>query len=210
MKTNLCNVGLAIACFITPVAVADTVLPVIADEVKFTLSDAELTGVSGQHLSQIVEHEGAAFIKLHFKQLSLPKGAVLRVKSATTDEMVEYTDSQLDWFAQSISGDALVIELIANAKGQQGQFELDYYMAGKDTAEQEMSTLSTCGVNERKDVACWEDSHPEKVAWTTPVARLLINGRSLCTAWRVGPDNRMFTNNHCVESGTLTLPYARR
>lgn len=202
MKTNLCNVGLAIACFITPVAMADTVLPVIADEVKFTMSDAELTGVSGQHLSQIVEHEGAAFIKLHFKQLSLPKGAVLRVKSATTDEMVEYTDSQLDWFAQSISGDALVIELIANAKGQQGQFELDYYMAGKDTAEQEMSTLSTCGVNERKDVACWEDSHPEKVAWTTPVARLLINGRSLCTAWRVGPDNRMFTNNHCVESET--------
>ena len=101
-----------------------------------------------------------------------------------------------------ISGDALVIELIANEQGLQGQFELDYYMAGKDSAEQEMSTLSTCGVNERRDVACWQDSYPEKVAWTTPVARLLINGRSLCTAWRVGPDNRMFTNNHCVDSET--------
>lgn len=60
---------------------ADTALPVIADEVKFTLSDAELTGISGQHLSQVVKHQGAAFIKLHFKQLSLPKGAILRVKS---------------------------------------------------------------------------------------------------------------------------------
>jgi V8-like Glu-specific endopeptidase len=29
------------------------------------------------------------------------------------------------------------------------------------------------------------------------VARLLINGVELCSAWRVGPNNRMFTNHHC-------------
>ena len=73
-------------------------------------------------------------------------------------------------------------------------------MAGKSADEEALATLSTCGVNERRDVACWQESHPDKVAWTTPVARLLINGRSLCTAWRVGPDNHMFTNNHCVAS----------
>lgn len=107
MKTNLCNVGLAIACFFTPIVMADTALPVIADEVKFTMSDAELTGMSSQHLSQIVKHEGAEFIKLHFKKLSLPKGAILRLTSATTDEVVEYSDSQLDWFAQSILSQAM-------------------------------------------------------------------------------------------------------
>lgn len=94
-----------------------------------------------------------------------------------------------------------MIELIPNAKGEIGQFEIDYYMAGNESlAESEL--LSTCGINERKDVACWQDSHPEKVSWSSPVARLLINGRSLCTAWRVGPDNRLFTNNHCVSTAS--------
>jgi hypothetical protein len=32
------------------------------------------------------------------------------------------------------------------------------------------------------------------------VARLLINGVELCTAWRVGVNNRLLTNNHCVAS----------
>jgi lysyl endopeptidase len=32
------------------------------------------------------------------------------------------------------------------------------------------------------------------------VARLLINGTELCTAWRVGPNNRMLTNHHCLET----------
>jgi PKD repeat protein len=32
------------------------------------------------------------------------------------------------------------------------------------------------------------------------VARILIGGGSLCTAWRVGPDNRVFTNNHCTST----------
>ncbi|NOH72288.1 peptidase [Vibrio pectenicida] len=202
MNTHLCSVGLALVCISSPVVVADTAIPVIADEVKYTLSHAELTGISGNKLTQTVKHKGASFIKLHFKQLSLPQGALLRVKSPTTGEMVEYNASQIDWFAQSISGDSLVIELVANSKGHYGQFELDYYMAGRDTAEQEVAKLSTCGVNERRDVACWEDTHPDKVAWSSPVARLLINGRSLCTAWRVGPNNHMFTNNHCVESAS--------
>lgn len=117
--------------------------------------------------------------------------------------MVQYSSSQTDWYEQSIFGDQISIELIPNAQGEMGQFEIDFYMACKETAtrfESNNTTLSTCGVNERKDVACWQDSHADKVAWSSPVARLLINGRSLCTAWRVGSDNKLFTNNHCVSS----------
>ena len=62
------------------------------------------------------------------------------------------------------------------------------------------TTESTCGVNERRDVACYKSSHPTEYAHTKPVARLLIGGRSLCTGWRVGNDNHMFTNNHCIEN----------
>ena len=212
MKVILSNLGLAIIWFfsslvnaqlnlsVQPYPPVQPYLPVIADEVKYQLSNQELAETSsGIHTLQL-EHAGASFIKLHFKSLSLPKGSVLRLKSNTSSEVVEYRDSQIDWFAQSISSDSVVIESISNSNGQHVQFEIDYYMVGKSADEETLATLSTCGVNERKDVACWEDSHADKVAWTTPVARLLINGRSLCTAWRVGPDNHMFTNNHCVES----------
>jgi PKD repeat protein len=61
------------------------------------------------------------------------------------------------------------------------------------------SVQSTCGVMERKDVACWESSHPTEYERTRPTAKIFMSG-SVCTAWRVGPDNRVFTNNHCVAS----------
>ena len=212
MKVILSNLGLAIIWFfsslvnaqpnlsVQPYPPVQPHLPVIADEVKHQLSNQELVETSsGIHTLQL-EHAGASFIKLYFKSLTVPKGSVLRLKSNTSSEVVEYRDSQIDWFAQSISSDSVVIESTSNSNGQYVQFEIDYYMVGKSADEETLATLSTCGVNERKDVACWEDSHADKVAWTTPVARLLINGRSLCTAWRVGPDNHMFTNNHCVAS----------
>lgn len=59
---------------------------------------------------------------------------------------------------------------------------------------------STCGALERYDVACYETSHPTEFANSHAVARILIGGSSLCTAWRVGDDNFMLTNNHCVSS----------
>lgn len=42
-------------------------------------------------------------------------------------------------------------------------------------------------------------NHPTEYDHSHPTARLLVNG-SLCTAWRVGEQNRVFTNNHCVDS----------
>lgn len=109
----------------------------------------------------VVEHPKADFIKLHFKSLNLPQGSAIRLTSRDGTEVVQYTESQQSWFAQSLFGDQVLIELIPNAKGEIGQFEIDYYMAGNESlAESEL--LSTCGINERKDVACWQDSHPEK------------------------------------------------
>ncbi|PTP15418.1 peptidase [Vibrio sp. 10N.286.51.C3] len=212
MKVILSNLGLATTCLfssfvnaqpqliVQPQLSIQPHLPVIADEVMYQLSHQTLTETSGDRYTQQIEHASASFIKLHFNSLVIPKGSLLRLSSSTSDEGVEYHESQTDWFAQSISGDTMLIEAMPNANGQYPEFEIDYYMAGKSADEEALATLSTCGVNERRDVACWKESHPGKVAWTTPVARLLINGRSLCTAWRVGPNNHMFTNNHCVAS----------
>lgn len=61
-------------------------------------------------------------------------------------------------------------------------------------------TESTCGINERKDVQCWASSNPIEYERTRPVARILMAGSGLCTAWRVGSQNHMFTNNHCLDN----------
>jgi len=61
-------------------------------------------------------------------------------------------------------------------------------------------TESTCGINERKDVQCWASSNPIEYERTRPVARLLMAGSGLCTGWRVGSQNHMFTNNHCLDN----------
>ena len=59
---------------------------------------------------------------------------------------------------------------------------------------------SICGTDQKEDAACYRSSDPVPYQRSKAVARLLINGVELCSAWRVGPDNRMFTNHHCFTS----------
>lgn len=52
-----------------------------------------------------------------------------------------------------------------------------------------------------RDTVCYRTGNPAEFGRTPAVAGLLRNGGSLCTAWRVGPDNRVLTNNHCFTGG---------
>ncbi|MGH3661342.1 MAG: trypsin-like serine peptidase [Micromonosporaceae bacterium] len=60
------------------------------------------------------------------------------------------------------------------------------------------SEESICGQDNQRDAVCYKSTAPAIYARSRPVARLLVNGRLLCTAWRIGPSNRMITNNHCL------------
>lgn len=194
------NVILASSLCSASVAYAQVELPVIADQIPFSYTSA-FKAIAPLE----IKHPGAQFIKIHFKTLILPAGSSIRLTSKEGTEVLEYTQSQENWFAQSIFGEQVTVELLPNQAGEVGEFDIDYFTAGHKaemTASRGDSTFSTCGINERKDVACWQESHADKVAWSSPVARLLIDGRSLCTAWRVGPDNTLFTNNHCVSTAS--------
>ena len=57
---------------------------------------------------------------------------------------------------------------------------------------------SVCGRDESKDAVCYKSADPVAYNRSKAVARLLINGTELCTGWRLGPTNRMMTNNHCM------------
>ncbi|RZQ52681.1 hypothetical protein C1E23_12890 [Pseudoalteromonas phenolica] len=180
-------------------------------------------------ISQTVSHPNASYIKLHFKNINLQNGGKLVVRSEDGSERYEYTEFNMStatkaqgddgissFYAMSVSADKVIVEYtpgqINNTLQAQSQIaladaEIDSYYHGTEndfleSIETDIDIASTCGAMERRDVQCWANSNPTEFERSRPVARLLMNGSGLCTGWRVGSDNRMFTNNHCVESAS--------
>jgi hypothetical protein len=56
---------------------------------------------------------------------------------------------------------------------------------------------SVCSGDDKADAVCYKTTDPVMYRRSKAVARVLINGTELCTAWRVGPNNRLMTNHHC-------------
>lgn len=147
---------------------------------------------------------------------------------AHTFDLEAGDDGVTSFSAMSISGDTVVIE-VHGKPGQSKGFEksfakrvlIDYLVRGlspgeaankQDNATSKNGRLtvqsnssnggsleSTCGADERFDSVCWADSHPAAFDRSRPVAKL-VTGLKSCTAWRVGSDDLMFTNNHCMTS----------
>lgn len=166
---------------------------------------------------------GASFIKIHFSELVLPEGAQVIVRNddgslqhvygagAQTSKTIDSEngdDGEQSFSALSVMGDSAIVEYVANGSTEPYTIKIDHIMQGFADGESEgfgtvggsFTAMSTCGVNERKDVQCYANSHPVEFERARPVARLVINGSSLCTAWRVGSSNHLFTNNHCIAS----------
>lgn len=197
----------AFATFIQPILAGEIVKPmIIGEKIPFNKT---LTTQTSTPQTLTIEHPGARFIKVHFNQFSLKGKGYVKIQSAISNEHIIYrAEQQGPLFAQSIHGDQIIIEWSSGDPSHESALSIDYYTIGvKDPArlrslnddDDDEGSISTCGLNERRDVACWLDQHSDKVSWSQSIAILLLNGRSICTAWRVGPENRMMTNNHCVK-----------
>ena len=205
---------------LAPISIAKTV-----SRMQMLEPSVAALGGHGGFSSITVAQPGASFIKVHFGQFKLPEGAYVTVSSADGSESYRYDgvtigkatydrkagENGINRFsAMSVFGDRAIIQLVM-PKGAQWKhgvhrIMVDSFKAGTENQQfggieaQMYDPASTCGVNERRDVACWETSHPVEFERTRPVARLLMGGSGLCTGWRVGNDNHMFTNNHCVDT----------
>ncbi len=200
---------------------------IIADEVSTTLNLTPIQPLiaGGDTSNEIsITHADAAFIKVHFSHFNIPEGAYITVSSPLGTESYQYDgvtsgyatfngsngENGINQFsAMSIFGDTVVIRLIMPSGvnwQSQHQVKIDKYNAGYSDntihkiTQNTTSPESTCGENERRDVACWVSSNPVQYERTRPVARLLMAGSGLCTGWRVGNENHMFTNNHCLST----------
>lgn len=171
-----------------------------------------------------ISSPGASYIRIHFGRFSLPDGVVVEISNADDTEVYRYANGKLDgltldrqrgddgvnrFYAMSVTGDTAVIRL----HGRLDRFDparhgilIDSWLEGpgartpssKNDADSRLE--STCGANERYDAKCYADSHPGEYDRSIPVARLITSTGEECTAWRVGPDNHMFTAKHCVSA----------
>lgn len=166
--------------------------------------------VGGNNRSTVIERAGSGYVKIHFTDLRILPGDVLTVSNPDGTEKYTYTRDlkssltatidKTGFWAMSITGDKAVVSV----NNPLSRVRIDKLTRGYTEAEMssQPSVQSICGTNDYKDAVCYQSSNPTEFGKTASVAKLLRNGSSLCTAWRVGPNNRMLTNNHCFTSTT--------
>ncbi|MEV7331927.1 serine protease [Micromonospora sp. NPDC093244] len=166
--------------------------------------------------TQIIQHPGATYVKVHFSSLRLAEGEYVTVSSRDGKESYRYdrhlnrgtgsdhtTDGQPGFWAMSVEGDTAVVTLHSSRPAGGSAATIDRFWRGYDRTEiaaHNFSTQSVCSTDARRDVVCYQNSHPTEYARGRAVARLLISGGGLCTTWRVGNTNRMLTNKHCFST----------
>jgi hypothetical protein len=161
-------------------------------------------------------------VKVHFSQLLVLPGDYVTVTDATGGQLSTYRGRDFDLldgtWAMSVEGDtAIVTRHGTSAFGvtvdraahgftdaeRARQHDIDRDAA--DRVNQEITaaeggdprTESVCGADQSKDAVCYRSSNPVAYNKSRAVARLLVDGTELCSAWRVGPTNRLFTAAHC-------------
>ena len=175
---------------------------------------------------EMYSYPGASYVKLHFDRMTMLPGDYLTVSSPDGTEAYRYdapgvlNTAAVDKWAMSVTGDTAVLEMhragdplgATSLLGSLG-VHVDRVARGFSRTEQarvpqERLTApgrtgreeSVCGGDQSRDAVCYKSADPVAYTRSKAIARLLINGTELCTGWRVGPGNRMLTNNHCFDN----------
>jgi lysyl endopeptidase len=160
-----------------------------------------------------LRYPGATYVKPHFSRVLLLPGDYLTVSDPAGAEVHRVEAGLLPGpgrWGMSVTGDTAVVELhsirpdllglestIANLGV--GIDKVAHGFGADERAKQSRKVPeSLCGGDDKADAVCYKSKDPVAYERSKAVARLLINGNELCTAWRAGPNNRLMTNNHCI------------
>ena len=199
-------VGLVTACALlvlggAAVARPDEPAPVL-EKVGTTESvHQSLDYVSTKH-SLTLSYPGASYVKVHFSRLDLLPGDWLTVADAHGGQARTYRFGVSGQWAMSVDGDTAVLTLHGQLARLTGYGVTVDKVAHRYPPGSRHRTESVCGHDDSADAVCYKSADPVAYRNSKAVARLLINGDELCSAWRVGPNNRMFTNHHCFTTTT--------
>ncbi|HEX6685572.1 MAG TPA: proprotein convertase P-domain-containing protein [Candidatus Limnocylindrales bacterium] len=206
--------AMIVAAVIYPISPAAAAEPVtdqgprkIGEEKRVNLTVAAPgTGMAAATAAHVIHEPGATYVKVHIGQLSLAPNDYITVANPAGTEVHTYhgvkTSDDSDFTVHERSGfGALSIDgdtAIVTVHGRGARITIDGYWRG--LPEDEIGIQSVCSTDARRDVVCYQSSHPTEFARSTAVAKLLIGGGGSCTTWRVGNTNRMLTNNHCFST----------
>lgn len=158
----------------------------------------------------MIHEPGATYIKVHFSTVNLGPDEYITVANPARTEVHTYhavpqagdsdrtVHGRKGFAALSIDGDTAVV-----TRHGKSALRIDGYWRGYTDAEivaHNPGILSVCSTDARRDVVCYQTSHPTEYTRSRAVAKLLIGGGGSCTTWRVGDTNRMLTNKHCFST----------
>jgi hypothetical protein len=159
--------------------------------------------VSTTH-SLTISYPDASYVKVHFSRLSLLPGDWLTIADKRGGQARTYRFGLTGAWAMSVDGDTAVLTLhgrLAKLTGYGVTVDkVAHGYSAEERAAHRHRPESVCGTDNSADAVCYKSADPVAYRNSRAVARLLINGDELCSAWRVGPNNRMFTNHHCFTS----------
>lgn len=170
------------------------------------------SGSDGAQLiwSDVIHHPDASYICPHFGRMELAEGDHVVVRSPDGSRSWRYEGTGVDGLGVSadgfwgihIAGDTAVIELWS--AGPQGGFGyvVDRFARGFMPGEivDGGDPEAIIGTDDSEWAPCYQTSEPTAYDKGRAVARLLINGSSLCTGWLVGDEGHLLTNNHCIST----------
>jgi len=163
-----------------------------------------------------LQYENASYISVHFAEFNLAPGDVVTLSSPDEAYIHSYSgqgkkindqEALSAFWAAHVPGDTMVITLHSNSPQSSYGFRIDKIAKGlpaaainniiEPVAESEFGE-AICGVDDKEWAPCYDGTTMYENA--RAVARLLIQGRFLCTGWLVGSAGHLLTNNHCIQN----------
>lgn len=196
----------------------------VGEEVELTYESAHPYAGTDVPEGKIVEKQevyvpGATYVAVHFSKLELNQNDYLVISSPDETRTWKYDhsrnttdESNAGVWSIPIYGDKLVIKVVSNNSTGAYGYYIDKIAKGIVNIELKSTTdggdiigdddEAICGADNTLEAKCYYSSQPTVYNKSKAVARILINGTGACTAWLVGSEGHIMTNNHCVGSSS--------
>ncbi|KAJ0394068.1 hypothetical protein P43SY_002169 [Pythium insidiosum] len=174
-----------------------------------TTEPANIQARVGESREDVISYPGAQYIAVRFDSFDLPENDEVVIRNADFSVLYTYRGKGRNdagsFFATHILGDKVFVQYIARSKEASNGQRLAYSIPAFARGFKPRPTESVCGKDDSEPAKCYTTSSDLPQAYTRAkaVARLLINGTSLCTGWLAGSEGHLFTNQHCIDDPAL-------